>query len=330
MKRQPKVLSPGKRFRHRLEVVAVHALSRLVRCLPRTTVRKLGRGLGWLAYCLGSETRRVCRANLDIAFGDLKPPAEKQQIARRSVQSAVATLLCLLWAPRLTRETIGQYLEADPAVLAWLGRVRARGKGIIFATLHYGDWELVGLGMSFCGFPMTIVQEAMRNEALGQFLARLRAHSGNRIVSHRAASLRLLKALRRGENVAMLMDLNAAPRSGGVWLDFFGLPVFNNSSVAALALRTGAPIVFGVAVPQPDGRTKLVCGPEIPCEPTGDPDADLRAVSQACLTCCENLIRRQPEHWLWAYKRWGLRPSADPGRYPFYARHLPALGSSIP
>ena len=40
-----------------------------------------------------------------------------------------------------------------------------------------------------------------------------------------------------------------------------------------------------------------------------------------CLDLCADLIRQDPDHWLWTYKRWKRRPSPEKGRYPFYSKY---------
>ena len=322
MRATPKLPSRWKRVRYWFEVRALQAVARLVQWLPRSTVSALGRGLGWIGYYQLAEQRHIALANLEVAFGDTKSRREKSQLARASLQSAAATLACLLWSPRLTRQNLEQWADVEAANLAQVQKIFARGKGIIFLTMHYGDWELLGMATGFYGIPMVVVQENRRNKRLVEFFARLRACSGHQIISQRFAVVRLLKALRRGENIALLIDLNATRKSGGVWVNFFGLPVFNNSAAAGLALRTGAPIVCGIAHPQASGRVRLVYSPEINYASTGDYDADLRALSQKCLEVLEHVIRQQPAYWLWAYKRWDFRPTAEQGRYPDYSRDI--------
>jgi lauroyl/myristoyl acyltransferase len=105
-------------------------------------------------------------------------------------------------------------------------------------------------------------------------------------------------------------------------LDFFGLPVYNHASAAALALHSGAAIVLGVAHPLGAGRVRAVYGPEIKYTLTGDHTKDLHTINQQCLAACEQVIREHPEHWLWSYRRWKFRPRAEQGRHPYYSRHL--------
>jgi KDO2-lipid IV(A) lauroyltransferase len=133
--------------------------------------------------------------------------------------------------------------------------------------------------------------------------------------------VKLFKAVSRGETVAVLIDVNARRGRGGVWLDFFGLPVFNTAAIAELAMRTGASIVFAAALPQPGRRIRVLFGPEIPVDATGDKETDVRTTSQRCLDEVAKLIRADPGPWLWTYKRWKRRPSPEVGRFPFYSKY---------
>jgi KDO2-lipid IV(A) lauroyltransferase len=301
----------------------------LVRCLPLLTRRGLvrcARGLGWAAFHLLRRQRRIALANLDVAFGETKSRAEKKRIALQSMQQFALTLMGLLWSQRMTRETLDTVVTVNPEHLD-RARLLTRGdKGVIFITLHYGDWEMLGLGAGFLGMPLHVVTETMRNAGLEEIFMRLRTRSGNTIVPQAGAAMRLLRALRQKKAVALVIDLNAPSQSGGMWLNFFGLPVYNNTAAAALALRTGARIVGASCVSLPDGRVRLEYGREIACESTGDDEADIRRISQECLDYCEEVIRREPEHWLWSYKRWKHRREKKRGRYPFYTtRHDPGV-----
>ncbi|HXI82660.1 MAG TPA: hypothetical protein VNL17_01060 [Verrucomicrobiae bacterium] len=323
MKRPAEEISPFKRLRFRAEAGALRALAWLVPKFSCHTVLRFSHGLGWLAYHILQQERRIARANLDTAFGDGKTAAEKKRIARVSLQNFVATLLGLFWSPRLTRTIVDEVVEFDPESLRWLRDIQARGKGIIGITMHYGDWELLGLAMGFYGIPMTVVQDATNNAALGEILGGLRAVSGNRIIPNHRAAAKLIKALKRGEFIALLIDQYVARHHGGEWLTFFGLSVSNTPAIGWLALRTGAPIVPFVAHPLPGGRMRIACGPEVVYAAAADPETGAHAINQKCLEGCEKVIREQPEYWLWSYKRWKARPTREQGRYPDYSRYVP-------
>jgi lauroyl/myristoyl acyltransferase len=284
-------------------------------------VLALARVLGILAYYLLGEDRRVAYANLDIAFGESVPAREKRRIVRKTFQNIASNLMGLFWAPRLTKDNIDQYAEFDAADVAWYQRIKARGKGVIFITPHYGDWELMSLRAGFSGATYVTVMEPTKNPAIEQTISRLRSVSGHSTVHPRFAVVKLFKAISRGETIGVLVDVNARRGRGGVWLDFFGLSVFNTAAIAELAIRTGALIVFAAALPMPGRRIRIQFGPEINVDSTGDKEKDVLTTSQRCLDEVAKLIRANPDPWLWSYKRWKRRPSPEVGRFPFYSKY---------
>jgi len=322
MSTRRKLPSRWKRFRYRLEGLFLELLATLVPLLPRKALVKLANAAGWLAFRLLARERRIALTNLDIAFGQSKSSEEKRRIARSAFQTFARSLLGLFWSRRFDRAMLDKLVDIDPKCLETLVEQRERGKGVIFITLHYGEWELLGLGMALLGCPLTIVTEQLRNPHVTRIFERLRGGAGSRIILQRNAVTKLFKALKRGECVALLIDLNALPSRGGIWLDFFGKPVFSYSAVAALALHTGATIAGTIGHPLPDGRIRMVYGPEIPAVSTGDEETDLQTISQACLRYCEELIRQHPENWLWFYRRWKFRPTAEMGGFPYYSRYI--------
>lgn len=323
LKRKPP--SFWKRWRHRLEAAALESLAVVIPRLSRQVLVRLANGLGWLACHVAPSARRVALTNLEIAFGQSKSAEEKKRIALSSFRNFARGFLGLFWAQRLDNAALEKLVEVDAESLRRVQEIHDRGKGIIFVTLHYGEWELLGLATAWLGFPMTIVAEQTRNPRVERIFNRLRSHAGSRTILQRYAAPKLFKALKRAECVALLIDLNAPQGRGGIWLDFCGLPVFNNSAAAALALHTGAALVSGVAYPLPDGRVRIVYGPEIPAASTGDRVADLQAISQRCLDYCETIIRERPEFWLWFYRRWKFRPAPEQGKYPDYSIYFEKL-----
>ena len=314
-----------KRCRYRLEAAFLELLAAGIPLLTRRMLFRLANGLGWLAFHVLNSERRIALTNLEIAFGQSKSTTEKQRIALASFQNFARSFLGLFWTKRLRGAGMEKLIEVDAESLRLVREIHDRGRGIIFVALHYGDWELIGLATAVLGYPITVVAEQTRNPHLERIFNRLRSSTGNRTILQRFAVTKLFKALKRGGNVALLIDLNAPQGRGGIWLNFFGLPVFNNYAAAALALRTGAALLPGIAHPLPDGRIRIVYGPEIPVEATGDHVADLRTISQRCLDACETVIRERPDYWLWFYRRWKFRTSPEKGNFPDYSIYFERL-----
>jgi KDO2-lipid IV(A) lauroyltransferase len=320
---QPKPVSREKRFRFLIETTALRTASIIFPCFPHRLLVAFSRVVGTCAYHLLGHPRRIALANLTTAYGDTKSKTEKRRIALTSFQNFALTMFRLVWSPRLKRGGLEQAVEVDPPSLELIRRLQSQGKGIIFLVMHYGDWELMGLATALLGFPSTVVTERMRNAGLEAIFTQLRAQTGHRIISQQFAVTKLLKALKRGENIALLIDFNALRDSGGVWVNFFGLPVYNTAAPAGLAHHTGAPLVFAIPHPLPDGRMRFTYEHlTADVVVTDDREAQVQAISQKCASYCEAVVRKEPGPWLWSYKRWRYRHQEEPGAYPFYSHPL--------
>ena len=108
---------------------------------PRRLLLGLARGLGTGAYVFSARTRRLGLANLDVAFGDSKTPAEKKWIMRESLRNLALVLLDLLWFSRDSDARLRRWFVAAPSMEAELAGPVGANVGI---TGHFGNWELTG------------------------------------------------------------------------------------------------------------------------------------------------------------------------------------------
>ncbi|OYV97545.1 MAG: hypothetical protein B7X11_06370, partial [Acidobacteria bacterium 37-65-4] len=88
-----------------------------------------------------------------------------------------------------------------------------------------------------------------------------------------------------------------------VMVDFFNRPASTTNALAALALRTGAPVIPVFALPLPGGRFRMIY--DHPVEPPEADSADpIREFTQRCTDVLEMYVRRHPQLWLWMHRRW--------------------------
>ncbi len=316
-----------KALRNGLAVLGVLVGSVIVCALPRGAVWRIGRVSGWLGYYLASSTRRIAQANLMLSFGPALDESRRSRIARDSLQNMVSTLVMLFWAVRFNRRNFRKYVEIDLESWKQLQEVQSRGKGFIGVSLHYGDWEILGLSMPLLGVPLTVAAQQTGVAGLDWLLRFCRSWTGNRTVAERRSLPALVQAIRRKGYPTIVNDLNAR-RDRGQWVSFFGLPVYNHPTVGILAVLSGAPIIYGVAHPLGKGRTRLEWA-EIPYTLTGNRDLDILRINQACMTFAEQVIRRRPEHWHWCYRRWKRRPTREQGPYPYYSKFFDSTPQQI-
>ncbi len=300
-------------MRHRLEYAAVAFVRGVVRVLPDALVRQLGALLGLAFYGLDRVHRRVAETNLATAFPN-RSAADRQVITRAMFVHFGRLLLELLKFSTLDAAGMRARIEFE-------GRERAesayaQGKGVLFVTGHFGFWEIHAIGHGLELQPIGVLARALDNPYLNTLLEQVRGRSGNFVIYRHGAVRKVLRALAAGQGVAMLIDQHMHSPDA-IYVDFFERPAATTSMLAALALRTGAPVVPVFALPLPGGRYRLIYEHAVPPPDQDSPDA-VREFTQRCTDVLEMYVRRHPSQWLWMHRRWrdAPLPAETPGMFP--------------
>lgn len=288
--------------------------------MSRRALIRTARALGSLAYYVGrGRTRRIAEANLAIVFPE-RSPRERRRILKRSLQTFAQSMLEVFWLGRDAGKRLASLVELDSSYDALL-----RPGPAICVTAHLGNWEALGMALSLrTGEPLVSVAAAIKNRRVDELFVNLRRVTGQEIVPRKGAVRSLLRALRSGRKIALVLDQNTKPVEGGIFVDFLGLPAPVSTAPALLALRTGAPIYVGAAIPVEGGRYRATPVVHVPLETSGGTDEEVvRATTARIAAELSALIRAYPEAWVWSYKRWKIRPpGALEAAYPFYSRPL--------
>ncbi len=250
--------------------------------------------------------RRTAERNLSFAYPDRDAAWRAQTID--GVFASIGRLLTAFGKfPSIDASNVGEWIEYEG--LEHYQRAKARGRGILFATAHLGNWELSAFAHALLSEPMNVVVRPLDNLAIDAIVERRRSLSGNKLLSKRDFARSILHALRNNEAVGILVDQNSSA-DAGVFVPFFGRLACSGSTFAKLAARSGAAVIPGFAVWRAElGRYVLKFYPEI--EITGDAAADTAAIQSAV----EAAIRTWPDQWLWIHRRWKTRPPGEPGMY---------------
>jgi KDO2-lipid IV(A) lauroyltransferase len=282
--------------------------------MPDVLVRASGRLLGLAFYTIDGGHRRVAQRNLAVAF-PARPPRERRAIARRAFAHFGRLLMELLKFSTLSPAAMRARVDVEGEERAHAAY--ARGKGVLFITGHFGFWELQAMVHALCLEPVAVVARALDNPGLNRLLEDMRTQTGNTVIYRTGTIRRVLRRLQAGHGVAVLIDQHIQT-SDAIFVDFFQRPAATTAAVAALALRTGAPIVPVFALPLPGGRYRMIY--EAPVEPpAAGTENPVRELTQRCTDVLEMYVRRHPELWLWMHRRWrdtGPSSEAVPGTFP--------------
>ena len=171
----------------------------------------------------------------------------------------------------------------------------AHGKGIIFAGAHMGSIEVASTLVLLKDFKITSVAERLPKMLMDWLLA-CRAQMGVELLPASGSGMALVRRLRRGEMVALVVDLGVSG-GDGLKVRFFGHETVFPAGPARLARLSGAPVIFGWAARKPGGRYLAHVSAPILSDRDLDPEEDARQVTERIVREFEQAVRRYPEQW---------------------------------
>lgn len=216
--------------RHFLNVRPVYALGQLLlENLPLFVCYAITRGVTEVAFRFSPIQRKALEANIGQVLRATRPDLSPEAVEREARRGAHRTFmnrgswfadLSVMAGNREFESTMKFAMEGDWDAFT---RERERGRGIILASAHLGNWHGGGVAVGRLGIPVRTV--AYRNHAELTMDTRI-ARRGN--VGHifvdgdPFSTMEIIRALRKGEVVAMLADRPWDSR----WIEvpFFGRP----------------------------------------------------------------------------------------------------------
>jgi len=296
IKKKPRVT----RIRRYLVYLAALGFLSLARHLSWEQIVSWGRRLGRLGFRRVKYGRKLTLDNLTRVFGDELTEAEILVIAEKVYQNMAVTALEFSRMSLMSDREFFQVVDYDEGDIRHLWSLLEKKKGVIFASAHMGNWEmLAGLGGRL-GFKMSILFKPSTNPYLNRIWFNLR--SRNRLIDITKNLSLVTKRLRDNEVVCILFDENA--RGRGIELPFLGYPASTYKGPAFFAIRTGSPIACVYFIRQANGKHRLIIERTIEPVRTGNLEEDIITVMMEMNRSLEEMIRRYPDQWNWVYKRW--------------------------
>ena len=286
------------------EYVGVRAGLALVGLLPPRRLFSFVRFLGSISFRLLRARRRTAVENI-LKAGVADDPRTARRLARESFRSVAQAVAESIVASRLIASGRRDEIRAEYVIP---DETRALfedpAQGLILVSGHIGNWELAPKLIAEIK-PITGIARRMDNPRVQALLEGARASDRFEIIDkHDAHPMKIVRALRRHRILVMLTDQHARGDSACI-VDYFGRPAKTYTTPAVLQHLTGAPIVFGVPIRTGDLSLKLILSEPIRYHfDKATLGADVKAATQDIAKRLEEWVRRYPEQYLWAHRRW--------------------------
>lgn len=270
----------------------------LVTRLPVNAVLAIGRWMGPLAMRLIPGRDEVVSRNLALAL----PHENHPELTRHAHQHAGMAALETGWLWFRGPSAFSERFRM--AGTEHLDRAVATGRGVILLQAHF---TLIDLCSSFVceRWPVSAVYDPAKNPLFSILQVRFRLRTLSAMIPNRDIR-NMVRRLKRGEIVWFSPDQAVSARHGGIPTRYFGQAVLTSGGTARIVAMTNAIVIPMIPTRSDDGKHYSV-----QFEPPLELDtSDITAATQVVNDHLESQVRRQPEQYLWAHKRF-KPPSAD-------------------
>ncbi len=284
-----------------LSYYIVKLFSKLMCIAPRFVRNLTASFLGNIAVLAVPKWRLLmAKTNIMECLGVGEERAE--QIASDSLHRFGRMIVEVMRFPLLKPDNIDQTVKVEG--LEYLDAAYKQNKGVIMATGHYGNWELLGATVALHGYPMLSITRKQNNGAMDKFINEYRQMVGQKVAYNRGESglLAISRMLKEKHLLGVLYDQDT--NDDGVEINLFGKKSIIPMGAAALSRIYGSPILPIFLHNNDDGTCAAKIYPPLYTPRTKNKTQDFYDVTKQMVTILEHEIIVHPEMWFWVHDRW--------------------------
>ncbi len=289
------------KVRYILEFLLFKLIQILFYPFPRKVYIKAGKITGLIAYNLLKGKRRIAMENLKLAFGRELNEREVEELIKECFQHFGCLIFDILWLMKKGAKSLRKTYMIKG--IDTLKKTKEMGKGVLFLSAHFGNWEIIPPVLALEGFPITAIARKFDNPFLDKIVKKFRERYGNKTIYKEEAKKEAREILKSGGILGILADQNTL-KNRGVFVDFFGTPACTSTGLALFHIKYGSPILPIFCYPDENYNYIVEIKEPIKTEP----EDDVLKITQGYTKIVEDEIRKSPHLWLWFHQRWKERP----------------------
>lgn len=274
-------------------------LDGILMALPKKWRKGIFTALASLAHRLAGKRNRVIRQNLSFAFQESLSESETDEIERYCYRNLALNLLQVMENRRNSAEDLERMVTFENREK--LDAILAEGRGVIFISAHFGNWEIGASALSALITPITAIYKGLNRPEFDPYLLEARSRHRMEMTEKEGAIKHLTRTLKNGGSVSLLID-QASNAKYGVETSFFGHSTYHVSIPAVLSYKYNAPIVALYILTTDEEHYTIRF--EEPIEVKSDDPQAILDATQSQVSTLERIIRANPKFWFWLHKRW--------------------------
>lgn len=268
--------------------------------IPLRILLVLSEFAGKTGFRILKKYRDIAVSNLDRVFpedhGANVRIAEKVFV--NFVKNGAEWVKLLSMSPAEVKELIPEVKGREN-----LDVVLSGGKGALVMGFHFGNWELLGIGLRVLGYPGSLVARRIYFEKYDSIITGMRARFDAKVIYRDESPKKMLAELKRGNVLGIVPDQDV-DSVDGVFVDFLGLPAYTPTAPVKLASVAGTAIVPIFVIRREDNKHTMVVEKPIYVPERINDKSEIKRYTQEWSDILEKYVREYPDQWVWVHKRW--------------------------
>jgi len=269
---------------------------RILRWLPEKIAYRFGDRLA--DYGIRKNGKRVQRLRQNLSVVTSRQLTENDPLLQRAMRSNLRYWIDTFRFPNWSLQRIRGSVETVNRES--FDRGMARGKGLIVALPHAGNWDHAGAFFCAEGFNLVTVAEHLKPDRLFRKFLKYRAAMGMEVLDLNSHVMGVLtKRLNEGRLVALVADRDLS--KSGIEIEFFGRQAKFPQGPARLALTTEATLITAFIAYQESGIKVVFSDPIEIQKISGGSEADFErevvAITQKIADNFASEISKYPQDW---------------------------------
>ncbi len=282
-----------------IQYYGTQAMIRIILAMPYHAAIALGRLIMLLVWLFMPVRRKIVKIQMSTALGLNNPWRLVMKVFMNQGDILVDTIKYAYMSDDEIRAKV--VVEGKEN----LDEALSTGRGLMMFTGHIGNWEVLShisrlLNIEFC-----VMADIRKDERLESIIDNLRARSGATILPPKGKALMLIKELKKGRTIAMIIDQRGRRRDG-ILCNFFGMPALTNPAPAFIAIKGGS-LVLGAYIVKLHGTYHIHIDKAVDSADFGVGHDAIQDLSDFMHTWVEKVVDRYPDQWFWLHSRWVKR-----------------------
>ncbi|MCX2573955.1 lysophospholipid acyltransferase family protein [Pedobacter sandarakinus] len=273
--------------------------------LPLSVLYALADCAYLMLYSVFGYRKKVVRENLLTALPEKTLP-EIIKIERKFYRYLASLIFEIIKMNNISKRQLQRrfVFKNKDLVLSYLNR----GKSVLICSAHYGNWEwgTMGIGLNFTGnhYP---IYKPLSNPVFDDWFKHIRSRFGNKLIAMRQTMRALAMSYGEASIFSFGNDQAPAKDESHYWTIFLNQPTSIQLGIEKIAKKTNRPIFYFKVKVLRRGYYEVDCVP-LCLNPAETKEFEITEMHTRFL---ENLIREEPEYWLWSHRRWKYKPKQN-------------------